>query len=159
MTMDDILQNLTSRYECRQGLYGYFSNVGLPYVMIGSVERPRIPGTVGTGEGRKVYETEALASTAFLSDFNAYAAYYAECHPDTKPTLWWRYTPPLNMQRGWRYRGRWYDEEKPNGTFQCFVKCRLLLSAEPVRWATQEAYDADREEGIVKPYENPELVH
>ncbi len=148
MTLPQLIAKVQGAYTCRQGIYSARCNTGEPYVFVG--EGGSAPGVVWSDEGRTHYATDEEACDGFWRALTAYAEGVRHKHLLPEPlTLWWRYAEPhLFVDQMWRTQGSsavddiWHSKPGRNRERRCYVRGRLCLSAEPIVWADQAAYDA-----------------
>lgn len=153
MRAEDVVAALEKRLPTRQGHYRHHGPTGEPYVRLGledwsrSAEPPTVngmvsqPGVLREFTRQRLYLTEAEGAAALLEAFALYeASIRAKVQPGADLTLYWRYDAPHVFWHGdesWRMIG---GVRTPVGA----MKCRLLLSAQPVVEMDDAAYDAGR---------------
>lgn len=120
-----------SKYRCVDGLWMARCQTGDVYVNLGAtVEHhpEHAPGTLRDGLMRELALDVETAYWQLQHCFEGYERSWLEQHPGETPTLYWRYVAPhvalQEIGRGKRYR--------------CYLRCRLVLSAQPVIYPTAD---------------------
>ncbi len=155
MNVAELIADIESQFECRQGIFTAICNTNEPYVVIGQEESAGfggghyVPGVVREGASRRHWGDESQACLGFKAAFDDYVKHWRKAHgKDAHPVLWWRYDKPhLFLDRRFIWKGPggheiWSEKPGPRKTERCVGRGRLVLSEKPIVWADQAAYDA-----------------